>query len=50
MEDMRNEAALEADRARMIKTAQRMLKSDKKIIPMQILPTFWTSALMKSRL
>ena len=29
MEDMRNEAAREADRARMIRTAQRMLKSDK---------------------
>lgn len=29
MEDMRNEAAREADRARMIRTARRMLKSDK---------------------
>ena len=29
MEDMRNEVALKADKARMIKTAHRMLKAGK---------------------
>lgn len=51
MEDMRNEAAREADKARTVKIARRMLNSGKyTCVLVEILPMCWKSALMKSRL
>ena len=51
MEDMRNEAAREADKARTVKIARRMLNSGKYTCVLgEILPMCWKSALMKSRL